>query len=115
MSTRYDAIVIGAGHNGLTTAAYLAKAGKRVLVLERRELVGGCSVTEEIWPGYRVSTAAYLTSLLQEKIVRELELELLVICGCRGSCFFLLSLTVATSSSCGRKANTGGDRQVLNP
>jgi len=72
---KYDAIIIGGGHNGLVTAAYLARAGRKVLVLERRELVGGCSVTEEIWPGYRVSTAAYLTSLMQERIVRELELE----------------------------------------
>jgi phytoene dehydrogenase-like protein len=55
-------------------AAYLARAGRKVLVLERRELVGGCAVTEEIWPGYRVSTAAYLTSLLQERIVQDLEL-----------------------------------------
>ena len=72
---KYDAIIIGGGHNGLVTAAYLARAGRKVLVLERRELVGGCAVTEEIWPGYRVSTAAYLTSLMQERIVRELELE----------------------------------------
>ena len=72
--TKYDAIIIGGGHNGLVTAAYLARAGRKVLVLERRELVGGCAVTEEIWPGYRVSTAAYLTSLLQERIVRDLEL-----------------------------------------
>ena len=72
---RYDAVIVGGGHNGLVTAAYLARAGRRVLVLERRELVGGCAVTEEIWPGYRVSTAAYLTSLLQERIVRELDLE----------------------------------------
>jgi phytoene dehydrogenase-like protein len=70
----YDTIVIGGGHNGLVTAAYLARAGRKVLVLERRELVGGCAVTEEIWPGYRVSTAAYLTSLLQERIVRDLDL-----------------------------------------
>src|ERR1700693_2048166 len=72
---KYDVIIIGAGHNGLVTAAYLARAGKKVLVLERREMVGGCAVTEEIWPGYRVSTASYLTSLMQESIVRELELE----------------------------------------
>jgi phytoene dehydrogenase-like protein len=71
---KYDSVIVGGGHNGLVTAAYLARAGRKVLVLERRELVGGCSVTEEIWPGYRVSTAAYLTSLLQERIVRELDL-----------------------------------------
>jgi phytoene dehydrogenase-like protein len=71
----FDAIIVGAGHNGLVTAGYLAQAGRRVLLLERRELVGGCAVTEEVWPGYRVSTAAYLTSLLQERIVRDLELE----------------------------------------
>src|SRR6202140_446460 len=70
----FDVLIIGGGHNGLVAASYLAQAGRRVLVLERRELVGGCAVTEEIWPGYRVSTAAYLTSLLQERIVRELEL-----------------------------------------
>ncbi len=74
-TNRYDAIVIGGGHNGLVTAAYLARAGRKVLVLERRELVGGCAVTEEIWPGYRVSTAAYLSSLMQERMVSELELE----------------------------------------
>ena len=68
---KYDAIIVGGGHNGLVTAAYLARAGRKVLVLERRELVGGCAVTEEIWPGYRVSTGAYLTSLLQERIVRD--------------------------------------------
>jgi phytoene dehydrogenase-like protein len=72
---KLDVIIIGGGHNGLVAAAYLSRAGKKVLVLERREMVGGCAVTEEIWPGYRVSTASYLTSLMQERIVRELDLE----------------------------------------
>src|SRR3954453_8044673 len=71
---KYDAVIIGGGHNGLVTAAYLARTGRTVLVLERRELLGGCGVTEEIWPGYKVSTGAYLTSLLQERIIGELEL-----------------------------------------
>lgn len=74
MHSRYDAILIGGGHNGLVCAAYLARARRKVLVLEARELVGGCAVTEELWPGYRVSTAAYLTSLLQRKVVDDLEL-----------------------------------------
>ncbi len=75
MSESFDVIIVGAGHNGLVTAAYLAGAGRRVLVIESRELVGGCAVTEEIWPGYRVSTASYLSSLMQAKVVRDLELE----------------------------------------
>src|SRR6185437_16208205 len=70
----FDVVIIGAGHNGLVTAAYLAKAGKKVLVVERRELVGGCAVTEELWPGYKVSSASYLTSLLQQKVIDDLEL-----------------------------------------
>ena len=71
----YDAIIVGGGHNGLVTAAYLARAGKRVSSSNGAKCSGGCAVTEEIWPGYRVSTGAYLVSLLQERIVRELELE----------------------------------------
>src|SRR6201988_4924903 len=71
----HDAIIIGAGHNGLVTAAYLARAGWKVLVLERRDLVGGCCVTEELWPGFKVSTAAYVNSLLRPEIIRDLELK----------------------------------------
>src|SRR5512147_118470 len=73
--THYDAIIIGGGHNGLVTAAYLARAGRKVLVLERRELVGGCAVTEELWPGFKVSTASYVNSLFRPEIIRDLELK----------------------------------------
>jgi phytoene dehydrogenase-like protein len=72
---RLDAIVVGGGHNGLVTAAYLARAGKRVCVLERRDVLGGACVTEELWPGYRVSRASYVVSLLQPAVIRDLELE----------------------------------------
>jgi phytoene dehydrogenase-like protein len=71
---RYDAIVIGGGHNGLVNAAYLAKAGKRVLVLERRHTVGGATVTEEIYPGFKYLIASYLISLLRPEVIQELEL-----------------------------------------
>ncbi len=74
MATNWDAIIVGGGHNGLVTAAYLARAGRRVLVLERRAVLGGASVTEEVFPGFKVSTAAYLCSLMQERIIRELDL-----------------------------------------
>ncbi|MBI2090808.1 MAG: NAD(P)/FAD-dependent oxidoreductase [Deltaproteobacteria bacterium] len=74
MSKNYDAIVIGGGHNGLTAAAYLARAGKKVLVLERRHLVGGAAVTEEIFPGFKYSVCSYVVSLLRPEIIRELDL-----------------------------------------
>jgi phytoene dehydrogenase-like protein len=70
----YDAIVIGAGHNGLTAAAYLARAGLSTLVLERRDMVGGCCVTEEIAPGCRVSTTSYIASMLRPEVISELQL-----------------------------------------
>ena len=75
MSASYDLIVIGGGHNGLVTAAYAARAGVKVLVLERREVLGGACVTEELWPGFKVSTAAYVNSLLRPEIIRDLELK----------------------------------------
>ena len=74
MPQTYDTIIIGAGHNGLVAAAYLARAGRKVLVLERRDVLGGCCNTEEVWPGYKVSTAAYVNSLLRPEIIRDLEL-----------------------------------------
>ena len=70
----YDAIVIGAGHNGLTAAAYLARAGLSTLVLERRDIVGGCCVTEEIAPGCRVSTTSYIASMLRPEVISDLKL-----------------------------------------
>jgi len=73
-SSKYDAIVIGGGHNGLTTAAYLARAGKKVLVLERRHVLGGAAVTEEVFPGFKFSVCSYVVSLLRPEIIRDLDL-----------------------------------------
>ena len=71
---KYDAIVIGGGHNGLTAAAYLARAGKKVLVLERRHVLGGAAVTEEIFPGFKFSVCSYVVSLMKPNVMRELML-----------------------------------------
>src|SRR5262252_2164810 len=73
-SNQYDAIVIGGGHNGLIAASYLARAGKKVVILERRPIVGGAAMTEEIFPGYRFSQFSYVVSLLRPEIIRDLEL-----------------------------------------
>ncbi len=71
---KYDAIVIGGGHNGLTCAAYLAKAGRKTLVLEQRHVLGGAAVTEELYPGFRYTVCSYVVSLMRPEVIRELEL-----------------------------------------
>ena len=75
MGTKYDAIIVGGGHNGLTSAGYLGKSGLKTLVLERRPIVGGAVVTEEFHPGYKISTISYVVSLLQNKVIDDLELK----------------------------------------
>ncbi|HXV78819.1 MAG TPA: NAD(P)/FAD-dependent oxidoreductase, partial [Candidatus Binatia bacterium] len=71
----YDAIIIGGGHNGLVTGAYLAKAGKTVLILERRSTLGGIAATEEIFPGFKYPTCAHLAGMFSQEIIAELELK----------------------------------------
>src|ERR1700712_5824927 len=72
--TSYDAIVVGGGHNGLVNGAYLAKSGLRTLIIERRHLVGGAAITEELVPGFHFTTFSYALSLLRPEIIHELEL-----------------------------------------
>ncbi len=74
MAERYDAVIIGGGHNGLVSAAYLARAGMKTLVLEQRHVLGGAAVTEELFPGFRFSVFSYVVSLLRPEIIRELQL-----------------------------------------
>jgi phytoene dehydrogenase-like protein len=75
MRTERDVIIVGGGHNGLACAAYLAKQGLDVLVVERRDILGGAAVTEEPWPGYRISSASYVVSLMPPLIESELQLK----------------------------------------
>src|SRR5260221_8818431 len=75
VAERYDVVIIGGGHNGLTCGAYLARAGLKTLVLERREVIGGAAVTEEIVPGFKFSVFSYLMSLLHPKVIAHLELR----------------------------------------
>ncbi len=74
MAEKYDAIIIGGGHNGLACAAYLARAGRKVLVLEKRYVLGGAAVSEEIYPGFTYTVCSYVVSLLRPEVIRELEL-----------------------------------------
>ena len=74
MSKTYDVVVVGGGHNGLVCAAYLAKAGRSVLVLERRHVLGGAAATEEIYPGFKYTICSYVVSLLRPQIINDLDL-----------------------------------------
>src|SRR5438477_12833218 len=73
--SKYDVVVIGGGHNGLVNAAYLARAGKQVLVLERRHVLGGAAVTEEVFTGFKFSVCSYVVSLLRPEIIRDVDLS----------------------------------------
>ena len=94
----YDAIVVGGGHNGLTAAAYLARAGNGLL-LERRDTLGGCCVTEEIAPGCRASTTSYMASMLRPEVIRDLNLKRTACAWSRATRWSRCPSSTATSSS----------------
>ena len=75
MAANYDVVIVGAGHNGLVCGTYLAKAGLSICLLERRDIVRGAVVSEEVWPGYKISVASFVMSLLQPRIILDLELK----------------------------------------
>jgi phytoene dehydrogenase-like protein len=75
MTKKYDAVIIGGGHNGLVCAFYLARSGMKVRVLEKRDVIGGACVTEEFHPGFRNSTASYTVSLLRPKVIKDMRLH----------------------------------------
>ena len=121
MKQTYDAIIVGGGHNGLTTAGYLAKAGFKTLVLEKRGILGGSCVTEEIHPGHRVSTISYIVSLLRDEVVRDLELkqhgfEMIKMGGklviCEDEHLFLTDDEAHNRKEVGRFSNTDYDGMV---
>ncbi|HEV8421490.1 MAG TPA: FAD-dependent oxidoreductase, partial [Actinomycetota bacterium] len=109
-----DVVVIGGGHNGLACAAYLARAGLDVLLLERRDILGGAAVTEEPWPGYRVSSASYVVSLMPPRIVSELGLRRFGYrVSIRAGLLGPVPRRLLAHAVGGRRADRRGDRQVL--
>ena len=115
MADDYDAIIIGGGHNGLTCGAYLAKAGLKTLVLERRPVIGGAAVSEEIVPGFTFSVFSYVMSLLHPKVIRYLELHKFGLELLPGSCAaacLLLARHLGWPSSSGENASSAGARST---
>ena len=113
MAQRYDAVIIGGGHNGLVSAAYLARAGLKTLVLERRPILGGAAVTEELFPGFRFSVFSYVVSLLRPEIIRDLELPNTASTSCRSTgrsprCVPATARRRAVATTCGVSTTTAG-------
>ena len=107
MTQQYDAVIIGGGHNGLTTAAYLARAGKKVLVLERRHVLGGAAVTEEVFPGFKFSVCSYVVSLLRPEIIRSSTCPVTASRSCRSTARFRRCRMGTTSGASTTTARLG--------